>query len=59
MSSEILNKILWIKILKTISESNHKLSPMLNHGHFLSFASLPLPLPLSEKLNIERVGINK
>ena len=27
---------------------------MTIHGHFLPFASLPLPAPLPEKLNIEK-----
>ena len=33
---------------------------MVSSGHLLSFASfpVPLPLPMSEKLNIKRVSIN-
>ena len=50
-----LNKISKVKILWNIPRKQNKLFSMASHGHFLSFASFPLPLPLllPEKLNIE------
>ena len=46
--------------INTKLKEKAKSFPMAHHGHFLSFASfpLPLPLPLLERLNIERVIIN-
>ena len=52
MSSKIK---FWKFITENINEKEKpKLSPMMNHGYFLSFVSLSLLLPLPEKLNIEK-----